>query len=59
MRIGTKVVALHMPELGVGIIVDITPAGLLRVLFDTDDYCDDFDAQELELAPADTEAQAA
>jgi hypothetical protein len=58
MRIGTKVVALHMPHLGVGIIVDILPTGLLRVLFDCD-FCDGFDAQELELAPADTEAQAA
>jgi hypothetical protein len=55
VRIGSKVIALHSPSYGVGIIVDITTAGLLRVLFD-DDYMDDFDPQELELAPVEVQA---
>jgi hypothetical protein len=57
MRIGSKVIALYMPHLGVGIVVDITTDGRLRVLFDCD-FCDGFDAQELELAPAEQEAAA-
>jgi hypothetical protein len=55
MRIGSKVIALHHPSYGVGIVVDITKAGLLRILFD-DDYMDDFDPQELELAPIEAKA---
>jgi hypothetical protein len=61
VRIGTKVVARHrhVPDLGTGIIVDIKPTGLLRVVFD-DDYCDNFAPPELKDAPAETEeAQAA
>jgi hypothetical protein len=50
MTIGSKVVALHMPHLGVGIVVDVTKNGLLRVVFD-DNYADLFHAQELEMAP--------
>jgi hypothetical protein len=49
MTIGTVVYILRLPEYGNGIVVDITKAGLLRVVFD-DDYCDAFHPLELELA---------
>jgi hypothetical protein len=51
MTIGAIVIALHMPQLGTGIIVDILKDGRCRVLFDTDDYVDAFHPLELELAP--------
>lgn len=58
MTIGSKVTCLHLPEYGVGIVVDITKHGLLKVIFD-DDYTDLFHPLELDLAEWKTEAVAA
>jgi hypothetical protein len=49
MTIGSKVICLRLPEYGVGIVVDITKNGLLKIIFE-DDYTDLFHPLEVDLA---------